>query len=74
MSEFQIKLKEYLALQKARHDILQKDFADKVGVDVMIISNYVTGRTKRPNKFIAQKIVDVTQGEITMKDMGYDEK
>jgi len=72
MQTFNEKFAEYLALKRIRENLLQGDIAKMIGVNVMTVSGYVTGKIKKPHRLVAQKIVEITKGEITMKDMGYD--
>lgn len=57
-------LREYLF----RQEISVKDFADQLGTDRSYISAFKTGRLI-PGKRLAQDIVDLTNGQVTIEEL-----
>ena len=57
-------LKEYLE----KNHIIKKGFAKKVDVSEATIHNIISGR-KKPSYKTAQRIVKLTNGEVTFEDL-----
>jgi len=66
MLNFSRKLRVYLA----ENNIKKKDFAIEIGVSPETISNWLHDKVKI-NRLHAIGVDTVTEGQITMSDMGY---
>ncbi len=65
--KFGRKLAVFLAKKNMKH----KDFAAKIKKTAEEVSYYINEKRKKPHKDTADLIVLHTEGEITLKDMGY---
>lgn len=59
-----MELKEYLD----KHYLTKRGFAKKLGVTDSTIHNFIAGRS-HPTAKLAQKIVELTNGEVTFEDL-----
>ena len=60
-----------LAVYLRKNRVSSKEFARLIGRNPVVISNYIRGAVKKPRKGAADRIVQATNGAITLRDMGY---